>query len=793
MVATDISCSGYEPIVKLLQNMKVSVDRNGDGVFEQEGYGAKTVIRYPFDEQLFKDTLAHTNGYDLFAYPYDWRKSIDEPATNLNRTIDAILRETRAAKVDIIAHSQGGLVTRYCVNLVENCGGKIRKIILMAPVLHGSPKSYIALHPLLSCLAVNPWDPRNKILCNKKYSKVASTLPSVFQLLPTKRWFEVFGNRDNLFIDQFPPDIRPFGYFSTREKTYLGEGVATDGDGVLANESLVRKAFTFHDTMGSGIGCGTNGCNLDGEVFVVSGAGLCTPQGITKVPPPWWEPLDRDGHEWEIALTNGDATLPLASADNLFAGSKSIIRRFYVHVEHGDVPKFGGTHDLIAKVLTKDSSVFGKREFTPSEYGQLDDKGVITDINREGDRYEKYFRFKASCNVYRIGSPIELHIKTPQGEHVGPIQIQNISDLIESQSGYNYFVFGDDKVAIVPGEGIYELTFQGTGTGTFGLEVTQIGNDKTTGRVMLPNMGPISPASKGILMHDSSAPLTSIELKLDIDGDGIYDKVYRPIFSENFENGPNGWKAKSHWHLTEKSSCAATNTPFPSPLTAWYFGLDATCNVKVGGGELTSPMINIPTGTTKVFASFNYFLNLATQPGKAVVFASFNKGKKQQIWSGSTAKFREWASSSSIGIDVPKRATSMRLHFIVYTLPKGLPPATGWFIDDVNVCAGTGCEVQIMPSSSDLAANNSDELANDGIIEFQAQGSNIQSTRVEIFSLTGERLFNSGYVLGNTVRWQATDSRGQNLANGVYLYVLTTRTHEDATSKSEIRKLVLKR
>jgi pimeloyl-ACP methyl ester carboxylesterase len=91
-----------------------------------------------------------------YVYPYDWRQDNVESARGLDRLIDAIRRDYNdpALKVDVIAHSMGGLVARYYLRygpvdvldgteqLVTLYGtSRVRKLILLGSPSMGSVSS----------------------------------------------------------------------------------------------------------------------------------------------------------------------------------------------------------------------------------------------------------------------------------------------------------------------------------------------------------------------------------------------------------------------------------------------------------------------------------------------------------------------------------------------------------------------------------------------------------------------------------------------------------------------------
>src|SRR5262249_52830160 len=67
------------------------------------------------------------------------------------------------------------------------------------------------------------------------------------------------------------------------------------------------------------------------------------------------------------------------------------------------------------------------------------------------------------------------------------------------------------------------------------------------------------------------------------------------LFGDDMENGTNGWTGTGLWH---QSTLRAY-----SPVTAWYYGIDATKNYDTGAvnsGNLTSPPISLTNGVAPV-------------------------------------------------------------------------------------------------------------------------------------------------------------------------------------------------
>jgi hypothetical protein len=76
-------------------------------------------------------------------------------------------------------------------------------------------------------------------------------------------------------------------------------------------------------------------------------------------------------------------------------------------------------------------------------------------------------------------------------------------------------------------------------------------------------------------------------------------------------------------------------------------------------------------------------------------------------------------------------------------------------------------------------------------IRFSAQGS-VKELRVEILALSGQKVFDSGPVLGNALDWKLLNSQGQPVANGVYLYTVTVKDPSGNVTKKLGKLAVLR-
>jgi hypothetical protein len=171
----------------------------------------------------------------LFTYPFDWRKSVTSGAGGLLALIDAVRARTHAAQVDILAHSQGGLVTRVALTDPASVG-KVRRVLTMATPFYGAAK-------LLSVLMTGEPCIPNDVFLNLVFWRVAycpTNGPTVQQLLRT-----LPGPHDLLpslsYFDAVRPPIRRDGVALTPAEYQSVVSAVSD-------PVLVDSAFQYHAT-----------------------------------------------------------------------------------------------------------------------------------------------------------------------------------------------------------------------------------------------------------------------------------------------------------------------------------------------------------------------------------------------------------------------------------------------------------------------------------------------------------------------------------------------------------------
>ncbi|MDE1874687.1 MAG: hypothetical protein KGH68_01315 [Patescibacteria group bacterium] len=117
------------------------------GILGSIEYGGRWVldpILHTYDDLV--DTFL-ANGYvassTLFTFPYDWRLPNEETAQLLKAKIDGVKIACGCEKVDVIAHSMGGLVVRAYAQSPDYAGD-INKVVFLGTPHHGAPEAYLA-------------------------------------------------------------------------------------------------------------------------------------------------------------------------------------------------------------------------------------------------------------------------------------------------------------------------------------------------------------------------------------------------------------------------------------------------------------------------------------------------------------------------------------------------------------------------------------------------------------------------------------------------------------------------
>jgi len=177
--------------------------------------------------------------FTCFQFPYDWRRDNAENAQALHefllekKTYVEAQRKRQfgidePVKFDIVAHSMGGLITRYYLRYGDHgpaVGGQapplnwsgcehVDRAILIGAPNNGSAKSLLSIHEGFSF----------SVLFKKFRSGMVATLPSIYQLLPNGPEPSVYDSQSDQPIDIFDVenwDKRGWGMLNPDEADIL--------------------------------------------------------------------------------------------------------------------------------------------------------------------------------------------------------------------------------------------------------------------------------------------------------------------------------------------------------------------------------------------------------------------------------------------------------------------------------------------------------------------------------------------------------------------------------------------
>lgn len=197
------------------------------GVFRGLKLGAYVDIMKTLAAGKYRDESMGTSGYidyggqhyTCYQYPYDWRRDISEQAAAMHDRVIEAQEKVRAArglddshpiKIDVVAHSMGGLVLRYYLRYGETPlpdDGSLPELTwagaenVSRAFLVGTPNAGSAesLQQLIDGLNLNPLFPNYR-------PGVVGTLPAIYQLLPRARHNLVRDDQSGEPIDVFDAD-----------------------------------------------------------------------------------------------------------------------------------------------------------------------------------------------------------------------------------------------------------------------------------------------------------------------------------------------------------------------------------------------------------------------------------------------------------------------------------------------------------------------------------------------------------------------------------------------------------
>lgn len=396
-----------DPVI-IIPGILGSSDKNGEWVIDP--------IFHTYDDLI---ATLEANGYekekDLFTMPYDWRESNVLTALKLRNKINEVQAVCQCDKVDLVAHSMGGLVARQYIQSDKYENDVDQLIFLGAPHL-GAPKSYLMweggtigtefnIADLLfnaflrqqaieaSFLNVNS----KEILFNYIHNPVSPIL-SLQELLPVYSYLKDF---DTGTLRNYPTNY---------PKNSFLENLNTELSIKSLEQSGVNITNIFSDSQNDTI------------------------KSIRVTDDPSRLPLWKYGMPEALDKGSGDGTVPPASSLAINITNNTNIN---IVGEHKNLPT--SAEDKVVKILT----------------GKLPATTIAT------------APIKKFLSVFGL-SPIDILITAPDGKRIGKDFATNQEVNEIAGAFYSGFNASNENIFIFnPLDGEYIVATQGTGDGSY--------------------------------------------------------------------------------------------------------------------------------------------------------------------------------------------------------------------------------------------------------------------------------------------------------------------------------------
>lgn len=373
------------------------------------------------------DESGYTPDTDLFLFPYEWRASNVATAKALQTRINQIKAQVKWPRVDIVAHSMGGLVAREYIGTL-NGGGSVDQLITLGTPHDGSPKGYLTWEggefgvkfrdALLEKIFQQEAE-ENGYDGVFQYIRQAP-VASVRELLPT---YSYLRNRDTDDVRAYP-ELYPKNTFLENLKTTtninrLSPVLFTNIVGKTETDSTIEKVRV-------------DGPSIellnDSEVVVLWGHGK--PDGYD----------DLLGGDRGLELGAGDGTVPIDSAKSILADET-----IELESEHSKLPSDA------AKVV----------------FSKLNGYPALTDVPA--------LIMPTSLLLFMPFSPVDIQVVSPSDKKVGKnFETDGYYDEIDG-AYYTGFDTENEFITIPnPEKGEYRVLTQGTGAGDYRVEAAHI-------------------------------------------------------------------------------------------------------------------------------------------------------------------------------------------------------------------------------------------------------------------------------------------------------------------------------
>jgi len=403
------------------------------GSWEKDGKWKIDPIFHTYDN-LCEEFLAngYEDGKNFFVFPYQWRNSNIENAKILRDAVNVAKEKAGRPKVDIVAHSMGGLLAREYIesNYYES---DIDQLITLGTPHNGAPKAYlmweagefVGLEGTILKYALNQEAKENGYsdLFNYIHNQNNPIL-SLQELLPTYNY--LYDVENDYTLRESYPNKYPRNEFLENLNKAENISVLNDIDFTKIIGKQNRETSTI-----SGFSV------VDADMGEKWEHGY--PHGFEI---PW---LGDQG----IRKSDGDGTVPLISAE---AGQIPANRTMPLQSEHNALPT--DAQKDVLEILS------GKRPENEVNTWLVDD--ILMGL---------------------VFSPVDIQIESPSGKKLGKnFTTGGQFDEIKGAFYTGYDTNSEFLTIPNPEDGEYKILSEGTGTGEYKIEIVKI-SESDSGKI----------------------------------------------------------------------------------------------------------------------------------------------------------------------------------------------------------------------------------------------------------------------------------------------------------------------
>lgn len=406
----------------------------------------------------------------LFTFPYDWRYGVTGLNTDgkisadlLKEKIQEVLDQTGSEKVDIVAHSTGGLIVKkYIVNNPET--HHINKAVFVGVPNTGAPKAVKAL--IQGDSADIPW------LSSTEMKKLSRNFPVAYDLLPSQKYYDMKGSYIKIMNEKFMEDTTIQDLKYSDVDSYLIDNYSLNSQALTNAKNLHTKNFDDLDMRNAGVDLySVNGCKTGtlGKVVEVQHIGYGGRKSIYYNKP---------------EIVPGDGTVPLESSTNLPIDQDH--KYYALKASHGKMMSQDGIKDVITNIISGSQI-------------DINDKLITQDISK----------CKLNGKAISVFSPVDLDVVDQDGNHSG---VTPEGDTVNDIPNADIEVWDDHKFIYLPTDDgqIYTVNMKGTGRGTYTIKSDVIIDGQTRKTDTFTDL-PVTDELTGTI--DISTDVTTLSVK----------------------------------------------------------------------------------------------------------------------------------------------------------------------------------------------------------------------------------------------------------------------------------------